>query len=94
MRRTWILLLLVIGAVMFGSSCVTAEELFRKNGLKRAAFDLDCSEKNVEYTVLERNDGLGCVGSQMGAVCTENDKEATYVCVTGNKWVMDSDSDS
>ena len=49
----------------------------------------DRIQQLVQVTVLHRNDGLGCAGSQVGvAGCG---RRTTYVCVRSQNWVRDSE---
>ncbi len=68
---------------------VTAESAFAREGLARAAFDLQCPAEQVTSTVLTRNDGLGCLGSVMGV--RGCGKQTTYVCNDSQTWVRDAE---
>ena len=68
-----------------GCATVTAESSFKEKALKRAAFELGCPADQLTMTVLERNDGLGCAGSQMGV--SGCGKKAVYVCDRSQNWI-------
>lgn len=81
-------LMIVVAVLATGAGCVTADGAFKKDGLKRAAFDLACPEEQVTQTVLVRNDGLGCFGSQVGVQGCG--KRATYRCNNYQEWELQS----
>lgn len=66
-------------------SCVTVESSFDQRGLNQAAGDLDCAKDKIQYTVLNRNDGLGCNLSQVEV--TGCGKKAIYNCDAQQQWV-------
>jgi hypothetical protein len=74
-------------ALLLGAACahVTAERSFREKALQRAAFELGCAADQIQFTVLQRNDGFGCAGSQVGVVGCG--KKAVYVCTVHQDWV-------
>ena len=76
----------LIGGVLLGvslSACVlaTSKESFVKTQLKRAAFDLNCKEDQVEVTELQS----GTYSSVMGA--SGCGQKATYKYVQNLGWV-------
>jgi|CXWL01.1.fsa_nt_gi hypothetical protein len=71
-------------ALIFASGCITVESTFKSNGMKDAAFDLQCTEDKIEMTVLNRNDGLGCKGSKVGV--RGCGKQTTYECDNARNW--------
>lgn len=73
-----------VALLLFVGSCVTVESTFKSDGLKNAAFDLQCPEDQVEMTVLTRNDGLGCAGSKIGV--RGCGKQTTYECDDARTW--------
>ncbi|APR74977.1 Hypothetical protein A7982_00323 [Minicystis rosea] len=72
-----------------GCRVVTVESAWQADGLKNAAFDLQCTEDKVEMTVLKRNDGLGCFGSKVGA--RGCGKQTTYECDNARTWHRSSE---
>lgn len=66
------------------SGCVSLESTWRADGVANAAFDLQCSEEQLEMTVLKRNDGLGCLGSKVGV--RGCGKQTTYECDNARTW--------
>ena len=78
-------LLCALVLVLCGCAHVTAESSFQQKGLARAAFELGCPQEELKTSVLVRNDGLGCAGSQMAvAGCG---KKAVYVCTRSQDWI-------
>lgn len=73
-----------IALLFMGAGCATVESTFKDNGLKNAAFDLQCPEDQIEMTVLKRNDGLGCLGSKVGT--RGCGKQTTYECDNARNW--------
>jgi hypothetical protein len=71
-------------AALVGCSVVTVESAWQADGLKNASFDLQCPAEKVEMTVLKRNDGLGCLGSKVGA--RGCGKQTTYECDNARTW--------
>lgn len=67
--------------------CVTVEGSFVPDGKRSAAFDLQCSQENLEVVVLERKDGLSCDGSRIAI--TGCGKQVTYDC-HGSTWTRSS----
>lgn len=62
---------------------VTVESTWKDKGAPMASFDLQCPAEKIEVTVLRRNDGLGCSGSQVGARgCGQ---QTQYECM-GRTW--------
>lgn len=76
--------LVICTALILASGCVTVEGTFKSDGMKNAAFDLQCTEDGIEMTVLTRNDGLGCFGSKVGV--RGCGKQTTYQCDNARTW--------
>ncbi|MBX7100020.1 MAG: hypothetical protein K1X89_20065 [Myxococcaceae bacterium] len=76
-----------LAVLVLGSGCVTVEGSFVPEGKRSAAFDLQCSQENLEVVVLERKDGLSCDGSRIGI--TGCGKQVTYAC-EGSTWKRSS----
>lgn len=74
----------VAAALFTLSGCVTVESAWKNDGVKNAAFDLQCPAEKIEITVLSRNDGLGCLGSKVGA--RGCGKQTTYECDNARTW--------
>jgi hypothetical protein len=81
--RSWATGVLLLPTV---SACaVTAESSFQAKALDRVSFELSCPKEQIQYTVLHRNDGLGCAGSSMGVVACG--QKAVYVCTRQQEWI-------
>jgi hypothetical protein len=76
---------LVLAALAVFAGCITAEDSFRDKALDRAAFEMSCPKEQVRYSVLHRNDGMGCAGSQMAVIGCG--KKAVYVCTRTQDWI-------
>jgi len=81
-RRTFLSILAI--ATTCGCAVVTVESAWKADGIKNAAFDLQCAEDKIEMTVLKRNDGLGCLGSKIGV--RGCGKQTTYECDNARTW--------
>ena len=78
-------LLLLALPLLHGCAGVTAESSFHDKALTRAAFELSCPAEKLQISVLERHDGLGCAGSQVGVEGCG--KKAIYVCSRSQEWI-------
>jgi hypothetical protein len=78
---------LVAAVAVLTTGCVgvTAEGSFQEKALDRVSFEFSCPKDQLLYTVLHRNDGLGCAGSQMGV--SGCGKKAVYVCTSRQEWI-------
>jgi hypothetical protein len=83
-RTTWTGLAFLAIATTCGCAVVTVESAWKADGIKNAAFDLQCAEDKIEMTVLKRNDGLGCLGSKIGV--RGCGKQTTYECDNARTW--------
>src|SRR4051812_48618831 len=79
------------GAVLpalVGCSRLDAGDSFRDKGLRRVAFELECPQDQIRYSVLDRGSagyGGGCVGATVGVIGCG--KKAVYVCAPHETWV-------
>jgi hypothetical protein len=73
-------------ATITSTACmhVTVESAWQDNGLRTATFDLQCPAEKIEISVLNRNDGLGCLGSKVGA--RGCGKQTQYECDNARSW--------
>ena len=62
----------------------TVESTWKDNGATTASFDLQCPVEKIEIVVLERSDGLGCLGSRVGA--RGCGKQTQYECDNARTW--------
>ena len=85
--------LLLAGSVLSTGCATSVESLFMRDGLKRAAFDLQCATDQIQATVLVRKGtGLCCTESQVGVMGCG--KQAVYVCTACDSWLNNTASDS
>jgi hypothetical protein len=77
----------ILGLSVSAIACigsVTVESTWADGGIKTASFDLQCPEDKITMVVLKRNDGLGCLGSIVGARgCA---KQTQYECDNARTW--------
>lgn len=81
-----VLLALLVAA---SAACVTVESAYAQKGAGTAAFDLGCPADQIQMTVLNRNEGLGCAGSKVGV--RGCGKQTTYVCDNNQTWMRESE---
>ncbi|TGJ99611.1 hypothetical protein EHO59_17365 [Leptospira semungkisensis] len=80
-----IIKLSIVGLMFSGCVTMNTEEHFRRFGLERASFDMDCPKDQIQVRVLsELNTGNGQVG------VTGCNKKAAYVAAQGAGWVNNS----
>ena len=81
----------VVRALLLAASaaCVTVESAFAEKGAGGASFDLACPADQIEMTVLNRNEGLGCAGSKVGV--RGCGKQTTYTCDNSQNWRRESE---
>ncbi len=84
--RTGLAILALVFAV---SSCVTVESAYTSKGAPTASYDLQCPAEQLQMTVLNRNEGLGCAGSKIGV--RGCGKQTTYVCDNAQLWVRETE---
>ena len=71
------------------AGCVTVESAYQSRGAQAASFDLQCPADQIELSVLERNEGLGCSGSKIGV--RGCGKQTTYICDNAQSWIRESE---
>ena len=81
-----VLLALLLAA---SAACVTVESAYAQKGAGTASFDLGCPADQIEMTVLNRNEGLGCAGSKVGV--RGCGKQTTYTCDNSQAWRRESE---
>ena len=68
------------------TGCVTVESSFDARGMTQATSDLECQKEEIQYKILNRNDGLGCNLSQVEA--SGCGKKALYNCDAAQQWIL------
>jgi hypothetical protein len=78
--------LLALTTMLAMANCagITVESTWKSNGVSTASFDLQCPVEKVDIVVLKRNDGLGCLGSRVGA--RGCGKQTQYECDNARNW--------
>jgi hypothetical protein len=82
--KSVILSVLFTTFVLGGCFGTTVESTWHDSGVTTASFDLQCPGEKIDMTVLKRNDGLGCLGSRVGA--RGCGKQTQYECDNARNW--------
>lgn len=81
----------LLACIFAFSACATVEQprlAFRDTGLVTAARDLECSEGQLQVSVINRADAPGCVHSKVVVLGCE--RQATYECDATTGWYRSS----
>lgn len=81
--------LAIASLLLATSGCVTVESAYKSGGAPTASYDLQCPAEQLEMTVLNRNEGLGCAGSKIGV--RGCGKQTTYVCNDSQLWIRETE---
>ena len=79
-------ILITLVTIVSLQGCVTAEGSFRDRAIKGAAFQLSCPEEKLSLTVIKRQEGLSCEGSEVGVSGCGRLVSVVYVCGEDGEW--------